>query len=95
MIAPLTMPAGSRPRLQSGFRLQWEPAQHHHVLLFPEGMVKLNVSATEILKRCTGEATVAEITAALEHAFQRQDLSSEVTSFISHAVERKWLILTP
>jgi pyrroloquinoline quinone biosynthesis protein D len=24
------------------FRLQWEPAQNAHVLLYPEGMVRLN-----------------------------------------------------
>ena len=84
----------AKPRLQPGFRLQWEPAQNQYVLLFPEGMVKLNGSASEILKRCTGEATVAEITAQLEQAFQREDLSHEVASFITHALERKWLTLT-
>ena len=83
----------ARPRLESGFRLQFEPAQNQHVLLFPEGMVKLNGSASEILKRCTGEATVAEITRELERAFQQSDLSREVASFITHAVERKWLTL--
>ena len=30
-------------------RLQWEPAQEAHVLLYPEGMVKLNGSAGAIL----------------------------------------------
>ena len=42
------------PRLGHGFRFQWEPAQQAHVLLYPEGMVKLNQSAGEILKRCDG-----------------------------------------
>ncbi len=95
MSVPETPATHARPRLQAGFRLQWEPAQNQHVLLFPEGMVKLNGSASEILKRCTGDATVAEITAQLQLAFQRQDLSGEVASFIGHAVERKWLTLAP
>ncbi len=38
-----------RPRLKKLFRLQWEPAQDAHVLLYPEGMVKLNPSAAQIL----------------------------------------------
>ena len=42
------------PRLGHGFRFQWEPAQSCHVLLYPEGMIKLNRSAGEILARCDG-----------------------------------------
>ena len=49
----------SRPRIASGFRLQWEEAQGCHVLLYPEGMVKLNRSAGEILARCDGQRSVA------------------------------------
>ena len=47
------------PVVGRGFRLQWEPAQEAHVLLYPEGMVKLNGSAGEIMKRCDGARTVA------------------------------------
>jgi pyrroloquinoline quinone biosynthesis protein D len=94
MNLPQTLAQSAKPRLHSGFRLQWEPQQNIHVLLFPEGMVKLNGSASEILKRCTGDATVAEITAQIEQAFQRVNLGGEVASFISHAIERQWLILS-
>ena len=39
-----------------GFRLQWEQAQEAHVLLFPEGMVRLSESAGAILgRRVIGE----------------------------------------
>ncbi len=34
--------AMSRPAVARGFRLQWEAAQNAHVLLYPEGMIKLN-----------------------------------------------------
>jgi len=37
-----------------GFRLQWEAAQNAYVLLFPEGMIKLNGSAGEIMKAMHG-----------------------------------------
>ena len=45
----MSLTAASIPRIGHGFRLQWEPAQESHVLLYPEGMVKLNQSAGEIL----------------------------------------------
>jgi len=72
-------------------RLQWEPAQNAHVLLYPEGMIKLNGSAGEIMKRCDGSSTVAEITADLERAFSATGLAKDVESFIAMAVAKQWL----
>ena len=85
----------SRPAIGRGFRLQWEAAQDAHVLLYPEGMIKLNGSAGEILKRCDGAATIADITADLERAFAATNLSGDVLRFIAMAVEKKWLQLLP
>jgi pyrroloquinoline quinone biosynthesis protein D len=87
----MPLSTASRPAIGSGFRLQWEPAQNAHVLLYPEGMVKLNASAGEILKRCDGAATIAEITADLERAFATGGLSGDVMSFVSMAVAKQWL----
>ena len=81
----------SRPAVERGFRLQWEADQDAHVLLYPEGMIKLNGSAGEILKRCDGAATIADITADLERAFATCDLSQDVMRFVTMAVEKKWL----
>ena len=83
--------AESRPAVARGFRLQWEPAQNAHVLLYPEGMIKLNSSAGEILKRCDGATTLADITADLERAFATSNLSTDVIRFVTMAVEKKWL----
>ena len=83
--------AESRPAVARGFRLQWEAAQNAHVLLYPEGMIKLNSSAGEILKRCDGATTLADITADLERAFATSNLSTDVIRFVTMAVEKKWL----
>ena len=83
--------AMSRPAVERGFRLQWEAAQNAHVLLYPEGMIKLNTSAGEILKRCDGATTIADITADLERAFAKSNLSGDVMRFVTMAVEKKWL----
>ena len=80
-----------KPALGHGFRLQWEAVQNAHVLLYPEGMVKLNGSANEILKRCDGQRTIAEITSDLEQAFNAQDLGSDVEAFVTYAIEKGWL----
>jgi pyrroloquinoline quinone biosynthesis protein D len=83
--------ADAKPSLGRGFRLQWEPAQQAHVLLYPEGMVKLNGSAGEILKRCDGAKTVGEIVTDLEVAFATTGLANDVTAFMNVALERRWL----
>jgi len=81
----------ARPALGRGFRFQWEPAQKAHVLLYPEGMVKLNGSAGEIMKRCDGVRTVAEIIADLESTFATNGLEKDVHGFLTMALEKRWL----
>jgi pyrroloquinoline quinone biosynthesis protein D len=83
--------AEAKPALGRGFRLQWEPAQKAHVLLYPEGMVKLNGSAGEILTRCNGERTVAEIVSDLESSFSTTGLEKDVRAFMAFALEKQWL----
>ena len=83
----------TKPAIARGFRLQWEPAQNAHVLLYPEGMVKLNGSAGEILKRCDGSRDVDAIVNDLERAFEATGLTKDVNAFISLALERKWIEL--
>ena len=81
----------TQPRVGPGFRLQWEPVQDCHVLLYPEGMVKLNGSAGEIMKRCDGERSVAAIVEDLEKAFSAQGLEPDVLGFIELAAKQRWL----
>jgi len=85
------MTAADVPRIGAGFRLQWEPAQDCHVLLYPEGMVKLNQSAGEILRRCDGRRTAAEIVADLESAFDTSGLASDVFAFMDIAARQRWI----
>jgi pyrroloquinoline quinone biosynthesis protein D len=85
--------AGAVPVIGRGFRLQWEPVQSAHVLLYPEGMVKLNGSAGEILRRCDGTLCVEQIVADLEHAFLRTGLADDITTFLALALQRGWLEL--
>ena len=81
----------ARPRVGAGYRLQWEPAQQAWVLLFPEGMVKLNGSAGEIMKRCDGARSVEQIVADLETTFDTQGLKADVLAFLDIARGKHWI----
>ena len=81
----------SVPRIARGFRFQWEEAQQCHVLLYPEGMVKLSQSAGEILKRCDGQRTIAQIVEDLKRQFPGADLEGDVHTFLGVANERGWI----
>jgi pyrroloquinoline quinone biosynthesis protein D len=81
----------SKPKLSRLFRMQWEEAQSSYVLLYPEGMVKLNQSAAEILKRCDGERDVNAIVDDLQQTFGEADLEDDVKDFLREANERGWL----
>ena len=83
----------SKPSVASMFRLQWEEVQQSWVLLYPEGMVKLNTSAGEILKRLDGEKTLQALIAELETAFEATGLQKEVLGFIDIAMKQGWVKL--
>jgi pyrroloquinoline quinone biosynthesis protein D len=77
--------------LERQYRLQFEPAQQSHVLLYPEGMIKLSGSAAEIMKRVDGECTAAAIVAKLEQAFPGIDLRQDVMDFLEVAHGKGWI----
>lgn len=82
----------AKPKLARLFRMQYEEAQQAYVLLYPEGMVKLNQSASEILKRCDGERDVQAIITDIEQTFSATGLEKDVTGFIDIAIERGWIV---
>ena len=80
-----------RPRLNKLFRLQWEEVQQAYVLLYPEGMVKLNQSAAEILKHCDGTRTVDQIISELEQQFNEKNLRDPIEGMLRAAFEKDWI----
>ncbi len=78
--------------MRRGFRFQWEPVQNCHVLLYPEGMVKLNDSAGAILEKVDGQRNVELIVASLELKFpDESNLGADVLDFLKDAVQRHWI----
>ncbi len=81
------------PALKTMYRFQWEPAQAAHVLLYPEGMVKLSGSAGEILKRVDGQRSIAVIIDELKAAFGGAPLDNDVRNFLAQAQSNGWITL--
>ena len=86
-----TLHASIRPRIGAGFRLQWEPAQGCHVLLYPEGMVKLPGSSGEIMKRIDGKSSVRAIVEDLQKTFPGADLRGDAIGFLEHVHGKGWI----
>jgi len=87
----LDIGTASVPRIGRGFRLQWEPVQDAYVLLYPEGMVKLNGSAGEILSRCDGVKPVIALVGELEARFGQSGLERDVIAFLDLARAQRWV----
>lgn len=81
------------PAFRRGYRLQWEPTQDCHVILYPEGMAKLNESATAILQLVDGKTTLATLIAELNARFpDAGGVDEDVKAFFIQAIEQKWII---
>ena len=89
--APPYPDAPQLPHLSRRLRLQHEAAQTRWVLLYPEGMVQLNDSAAEILRRCDGRHTVADIVNELESLFDTQGIAPQVHELLAEGTRRGWL----
>ncbi|ETF04894.1 MULTISPECIES: pyrroloquinoline quinone biosynthesis peptide chaperone PqqD [Pseudomonas] len=82
------------PSWRQGYRFQYEPAQKGHVLLYPEGMIKLNETAALIGGLIDGERDVAAIIAELDKQFPGvPELGDDVEQFMEVAREQHWLTL--
>lgn len=83
--------ADSVPQVVPGKRLQFEEAQNCWVILYPEGMIKLNGSSAEIMKRVDGSRSVAAIIDDLKQAFPGVELDNDVYAFMEVAHEQQWI----
>jgi pyrroloquinoline quinone biosynthesis protein D len=89
---PHALSRQARPKLNRMFRLQWEEVQQGYVLLYPEGMVQLNASAAEIVRRCDGQTTVDALVEDIEAAFAQSNLRSQIVQLLAQAYARRWLV---
>ncbi|WP_419998639.1 pyrroloquinoline quinone biosynthesis peptide chaperone PqqD [Streptomyces boninensis] len=70
-----------RPRLPSGALLRADPVRREDLMLLPERVVRLGGSAGDVLRRCDGHRTDAEIAAEL--AVRHPDAAADVRDFLT------------
>jgi pyrroloquinoline quinone biosynthesis protein D len=79
--------------LNPRYRLQWEPAQNCHVLLYPEGLIQLSGSAAEIMQRCVQPTTLDALVADLEQQFPNAEgIAEDVREFLQDAQQQHWIV---
>ena len=79
-------------KIAAHHRFQWEEAQQSHVILFPEGMVKLNGSAGEVLSLVDGRNSIDQIIASLKIKFKDvEGIEKDILSMIQFALDKAWI----
>lgn len=78
----------TRPRLVTGARLQFDDVREEHVLLIPEGVVRLNATAAEVLELCDGERSLDDIVGALAARYDGADLGDDVRGVVDAMAEK-------
>ena len=77
----------NRPRLVDGVRLQYDDVRAQHLLLVPEGAVRLNETAAQVLELCDGRRSLEEIAAVLSQRYSGADVTADVRELLGGMVE--------
>jgi pyrroloquinoline quinone biosynthesis protein D len=78
----------TRPRLVTGARLRYDEVREEHVLLVPEGVVRLNPTAAEVLELCDGELSLDDIVGTLSARYDGADLRDDVRGLVDAMTQR-------
>ncbi len=78
----------TRPRLVTGARLQYDEVREEHLLLVPEGVVKLNPTAAEVLELCDGQRSLNDIVGALSARYEGADVGEDVRGLLDAMTQR-------
>jgi pyrroloquinoline quinone biosynthesis protein D len=78
----------TRPRLVTGARLQYDEVREEHLLLVPEGVVRLNPTAAEVLELCDGERSLDDIVGALSTRYGGAEVRDDVLELVNGMAQR-------
>ena len=82
----------SRPVLADGFRLNWDEEEQTYVLLYPEGMIVLDEEDSEVLQRCSGTKTIADIIKELESVYPQLNANHPIQGPLEQAIQNGWVV---
>jgi pyrroloquinoline quinone biosynthesis protein D len=78
----------TRPRLVTGARLRYDEVREEHLLLIPEGAVRLNPTAAEVLELCDGKRSLDDIVGALATRYDGADVRDDVLELVDAMAQR-------
>jgi pyrroloquinoline quinone biosynthesis protein D len=82
----------TRPRLVTGARLGYDDVREEHILLIPEGVVRLNPTAAAVLELCDGERSLDDIAGELSTRYDGADVREDVAELVE-AMTQKGLVV--
>lgn len=84
---------GDSYQIHPTFLFRWEASQNAHVLLYPEGIVKLNDTGGSILALCDGSISVNEIIDELDKRYdaEREVIAKSVIKFLEVSHAKGWI----
>src|SRR5271154_1157247 len=82
-----------RPRLAPGVRLHFDATRDAWMLLGPERVIEMEGPASEILRRCDGNRTVAQIVDELAALYtaDRAEIAGDVADMLAELVTKRML----
>jgi pyrroloquinoline quinone biosynthesis protein D len=78
----------TRPRLATGARLRYDEVREEHLLLIPEGAVRLNATAAHVLELCDGERSLDDIVGALSARYEGAEVRDDVLELVGAMAEK-------
>jgi pyrroloquinoline quinone biosynthesis protein D len=87
-------PTPDRPRLAPGVRLHFDKTREAWVLLGPERVIETEGPASDILQRCDGTRTLAEIVDELAALYtaDRADIEGDVRNMLAELVDKRMVV---
>ena len=82
----------THPRLVTGARLRYDEVREEHLLLVPEGAVRLNPSAAQVLELCDGQRSVDDIVDVLSARYEGAEIGDDVRDLVDGMAQRGLLI---
>lgn len=94
-IKVISLTQNSLPALARGVRLRDDPITGEPILLYPEGVLELDETTHEIVRRCSGNATLEAIILALadEYEIDAETLQSDVRECLEQLRERMLIVV--
>ena len=85
----------TRPRLVTGARLRYDDVREEHLLLVPEGAVRLNPTAAQVLGLCDGKRSLDDIVGELSARYDGADLRADVHELVDAMAQRGLVVDAP